>query len=151
MTKSWGPCTWYLFHSLAQKITEEHFNSLKIELLNMIKQLCTSLPCPDCAGHASEYMRRLNINRIQSKQDLKMMLLSFHNEVNIRLNKPTFNETQLNEKYSRAKTGEVIKYFLQIWNIRNRNPKMMTNSLHKNLITTNFINWWNKNYIYFSP
>ena len=25
MTKSWGPCTWYLFHTLAEKIKEEEF------------------------------------------------------------------------------------------------------------------------------
>ena len=71
--------------------------------------------------------------------------------MNRRLNKPIFTETQLNEKYSKAKTGEVVKYFVQIWNTPNRNPKMMSNSLHKNLITTTFIKWWKKNYLYFTP
>jgi len=151
MTKTWGPCTWYLFHSLAEKIKEEHFPALRTELISIMKQICSSLPCPDCAGHATQFMTRLNVNRIQTKNDMKMMLLSFHNQVNRRVNKPIFNETQLNEKYSKAKTGEVVKYFVQIWNIPNRNPKMMSNSLHKNLITTTFINWWKKNYLYFTP
>jgi hypothetical protein len=108
------------------------------------------LPCPDCAGHATQFMTRLNVNRIQTKNDMKMMLLSFHNQVNRRVNKPIFNETQLNEKYSKAKTAEVVKYFVQIWNIPNRNPKMMSNILHKNLIITKFINWWKKNYTCFT-
>ena len=151
MTKTWGPCTWYLFHTLAEKINEEHFPALRTELISIMRQICSSLPCPDCAGHATQFMTRLNVNRIQTKNDMKMMLLSFHNQVNRRVNKPIFNETQLNEKYSKAKTGEVVKYFVQIWNIPNRNPKMMSNSLHKNIITTTFINWWKKNYLYFTP
>ena len=151
MTKTWGPCTWYLFHSLAEKIKEEHFPALRLELLGIIKQICSSLPCPECAGHATQYMTRLNANRVRTKNDMKMMLLSFHNEVNTKHNKPIFNETQLNEKYSKARTNEVIKYFFQVWNTPNRNPKMMSNSLHKNLITTTFINWWKKNYLYFTP
>jgi hypothetical protein len=151
MTKTWGPCTWYLFHSLAEKVKDEHFSAIKVELLDMLKQICSVLPCPDCATHASQYMTRLNVNRVQTKNDMKIMLLSFHNEVNTRLNKPKFNETQLNEKYSRAKTGSVINYFLQMWSIRSRNPKMMTNILHQNLITNKFINWWKKNYTYFNP
>jgi len=74
MTKTWGPCTWYLFHSLAEKIKDEHFSALRLEMLVMIKQFCSLLPCPECANHASEYMRRLNINRVQTKHDMKMML-----------------------------------------------------------------------------
>jgi hypothetical protein len=150
MTKTWGPCTWYLFHSLAEKIKEEHFSDLRLGLLSIMKEICSSLPCPDCAGHATHFMTRLNVNRIQTKNDMKMMLLSFHNEVNRRLNKPIFTETQLNEKYSKAKTGEVVKYFVQIWNTPNRNPKMMINSLHKNTTNKKFINWWKKNYLCFT-
>ena len=29
MTKTWGPPTWYLFHTLAEKIKDEHFNEMK--------------------------------------------------------------------------------------------------------------------------
>ena len=151
MTKTWGPCTWYLFHSLAEKIKEEHFPALRLELLGIIKQICSSLPCPECAGHATQYMTRLNVNQVRTKNDMKMMLLSFHNEVNRRLNKPIFNETQLNEKYSKARTGDVIKYFFQVWNSPNRNPKMMINNLHKNITNKTFINWWKKNYVCFIP
>ena len=75
MTKTWGPCTWYLFHSLAEKIKEEHFSDLRLGLLSIMKEICSSLPCPDCAGHATHFMTRLNVNRIQTKNDMKMMLL----------------------------------------------------------------------------
>jgi len=151
MTKIWGPCTWYLFHSLAEKIKEEHFPTVRLEMLGIMKQICASLPCPDCAGHAIQFMTHININRIRTKQDMKMMLLSFHNEVNTRLNKPNFNETQLTEKYSKAKTGDIVKYFIQVWNTPNRNPRMMSNNLHKDLISNKFIHWWKKNYLYFTP
>jgi hypothetical protein len=39
MTKTWGPCTWYLFHTLAEKINEEHFPALRTELISIMKQI----------------------------------------------------------------------------------------------------------------
>ena len=39
MTKTWGPCTWFLFHTLAEKIREEHFMKLKPELINIVKNI----------------------------------------------------------------------------------------------------------------
>ena len=151
MTKIWGPCTWYLFHSLAEKIKEESFNSIKIELINIIRQLCGNLPCPECAAHASGYMRRLNIVKITCKNDLKMMLWSFHNEVNSRLRKKTFTIEELNDKYSKANLENIVKYFIQTWNRPNRNPKMMVASLHKNMGIKHFAQWFNKNYNHFRP
>lgn len=150
MSKEWGPCTWYLFHTLAEKIKEEHFVTLRMPLLNMISNICGSLPCPDCANHARQKMSSLNINNVKTKEDLKLMLLIFHNEVNIRNNKPIFNEADLNNKYSNANTNNIIQYFIQVWSKRNPNPKLLTVSFHKNQTLQNFINWWNINKQYFN-
>ena len=102
MTKSWGPCTWYLFHTLAEKMIEEQFITQKPKLLEIIKSICYNLPCPDCALHAKTKINTLNESSINSKKDLKLMLLSFHNEVNIRVGKPIFTENELYEKYKSA-------------------------------------------------
>lgn len=151
MTKSWGPCTWYLFHTLAEKIKEDSFDNQITNVLDFIIRLCGSLPCPDCANHARARLQQLNKSAIKTKHDLKMMLLSFHNEVNIRLRQPIFTEQQLNEKYSTALTKNVVQYFVQIWSQRTPNPKLMAESLHKKRVVTEFIEWWNINHIHFNP
>ena len=56
-----GEAIWFLFHTLAEKIKEEHFQSNKYEMINMVKSICTNLPCPKCSDHATAYMKRLNI------------------------------------------------------------------------------------------
>jgi hypothetical protein len=149
MTRYWGPCTWYLFHTLAEKVKDEHFSNLKNSLISIIKRICSNLPCPECAGHAQHKLSSLNINNIRGKRDLQMMLLSFHNEVNKRLKKPLFTEQQMDEKYKTANTGNIIQYFLQTWQKPNSNPKLLTVSLHKNQAIKAFTNWWSENYIHF--
>jgi len=151
MTKSWGPCSWYLFHTLAEKIKEEYFYEMKQEIVNMIKKICFKLPCPDCAGHASKKLGSLNINSINSKEDLKNVLLSFHNFVNVRTNKPQWNEQQLNEKYKLAKTTQVITYFIQIWRTPNPNPRLISYNFYKDMVLKEFINWWNIHNSKFNP
>ena len=96
MTKSWGPCTWFLFHTLAEKIKEERFMELKPGLIDIIKNICSNLPCPDCKQHATAKIKTLNDKAINNKDSLKKALLLFHNEVNKRLNKPQFIWEELN-------------------------------------------------------
>ena len=151
MAKEWGPCTWYLFHTLAEKVKNDSFLVVKDELISIIKRICSNLPCPECAGHAQHKMNTLNIHSIRSKRDLQLMLLSFHNDVNNRNGKPLFTEQQLDEKYRTAKTSQIVQYFVQVWNKPNTNPKMMTASFHRGNVMSDFMNWWKANYIHFDP
>jgi len=150
MTKTWGPCTWFLFHTLAEKIKEEEFNNNKETLINLIIRICDNLPCPDCASHARQQMANLNSNTINTKEDLKLMLHSFHNIVNQRLNKPTFTIEELQIKYKTSITSNIVQYFLQIWSKKSHNPKLMTEDLHKSRVVVDFVNWWNKNHHLFN-
>ena len=83
----WGEPTWFLLHTLSVKVKESEFKNIRVELLNQIYAICTNLPCPDCANHAKNYLDGINFNTIQTKEDLKMLLYTFHNNVNKRLNK----------------------------------------------------------------
>jgi len=60
-------------------------------------------------------MGTLNVNTIQSKRDLQMMLLSFHNEVNQRVGNPVFTEKQMDDKYKTSKYAKYSSIFLQTW------------------------------------
>ena len=81
----WGEPTWFLFHTLAHKLKDESFELKKMDLLNVISTICSNLPCPDCANHASEYMKNINFYAIKTKHDLKKLLFQFHNVVRIPL------------------------------------------------------------------
>jgi hypothetical protein len=90
MSKSWGTPTWFYFHSLAEQIDEIFYMENHKTIFNYIKSICSCLPCPDCTNHATTYLSKINVNNLRRKIDLKYMLIDFHNNVNIRKNKPIF-------------------------------------------------------------
>ena len=91
----WGAPTWFLFHTLAEKVKPEHFQDIKKDLLNLIYTICSNLPCQMCAKHAVQYLNNVNFNNITTKESLRFMLHRFHNEVNRRKNVPEFPLEQL--------------------------------------------------------
>jgi len=149
MTKEWGPPTWYLFHTLAEKVIDSDFDKMKPELITMIKLICSNLPCPDCSHHATMMLNNSKLASIKNKDDLKQYMLWFHNQVNIKLNTRQFTMEELNSKYSKANTQKIIQYFLQIWSKKTNAPRLMSHALHKSRAVTHFNNWWKTNYIHF--
>ena len=69
----WGPATWTLFHTLAEKVKEEHFNEMLPDMLTMIKRICMNLPCPDCSAHAVQFMSKVTANQFDSKEKFKSL------------------------------------------------------------------------------
>jgi hypothetical protein len=145
----WGEPTWFLFHTLAHKIKDEYFYEKKAEILNTISLICSNLPCPNCANHATEYMKSINIYSIQSKQDLKNMLFQFHNVVNQRKGFPLFSINDLDTKYSAANTLNIIKNFMYFFQDKHFSIRMIANDLHRSRITENLKQWFNDNINYF--
>ena len=56
---------------------------------------CGCLPCPECTGHATAFMKTVNGNNVKTKEDLINMLFTFHNTVNRRLGKSQFTKESL--------------------------------------------------------
>ena len=146
----WGPCVWYLFHTLAFKIVPENFAEIKTELIQYIQRICANLPCPECTQHAIEYMAKNSrvISQITTKEQFQYFLIDFHNTVNARKQKPKFTYEQADEKYKRAKTSDVVQYFFQIYGERSNggNLKMFTNGFQKQLLLSDFSGWMVRNY-----
>lgn len=147
----WGAPTWYLFHTIAEKVREESFPSIRNELLNIILTICTNLPCPDCAGHASKYIKGINFDTIVTKQDLKDMLFRFHNSVNARKNFPLFTQTELNSKYASANTVAIIQNFFQVYDKSNASSKLSVNFLYRSTTMSNIKTWFTLNIGHFMP
>ena len=145
----WGEPTWFLLHTLSVKVKESEFKNIRVESLNRIYAICINLPCPDCANHAKNYLDGINFNTIQTKEDLKMLLYTFHNSVNKKKGYPMFPYEQLDEKYSLAITNNIIRNFMVHFSDRNRSLKLLVGDLQRAQICAFLKNWFNENIIYF--
>ena len=108
----WGQPTWFMLHTLAEKVKHDSFPAIRKELLNMIYTICNNLPCPICRSHALDYLNSVNYNTIMTKDQLKRILFDFHNSVNLRKNYPLFPMEEVNAKYSTAITDKIIQNFM---------------------------------------
>lgn len=145
----WGESIWFLFHTLACKVKQEDFAQIRVELLNNIYAICSNLPCPACATHATEYMNKINYNKVQTKEDLKMLLFTFHNEVNKRKSFPIFSYSDLDEKYSKANTVNIIQNFMQHFQDKHKSIRMIANDFHRTRLVSVLKVWFNKNIQHF--
>ena len=116
---SWGTTVWNMLHTLAEHINEKSFNEIREEFLYIIYCICTSLPCENCNCHAKGYFdNKINFLEaikdelenpiITNKEELRMFLFDFHNEVNSNLNKPLMMIEEYKQKYSDMNVIKVI-------------------------------------------
>jgi hypothetical protein len=148
--KVWGNAVWLLFHTLAEKLKEEHKSELSI-LVSHITNICNNLPCPDCQQHASLIMSRTNKASIaSSKNALIEFLWNFHNSVNARTKTATFPKESL-EMYSRANTQNIVKNFITIMSATSNNEKTMLHGFHRALYMKQFIDYINNNLYKYNP
>jgi hypothetical protein len=138
----WGAPTWFLFHTLAHKIQEEHFADVREELLNIIYSIACNLPCPYCAEHAKRYLDGINFQAIQTKEQLKRMLFEFHNSVNERKNYPIFAWSDLETKYDAAVTVNIVQNFILVYSKKTNNIRLIADDLKRRSIYTKLRTWF---------
>jgi hypothetical protein len=146
----WGEPTWFLFHTLAHKIKDEHFSKLRMELLQNIAMICNNLPCPTCSEHATQYINRNPFYSIQTKQGLKDMLFQFHNEVNKNKGFQIFSYDLLDSKYNSANTVNIIQNFMFYFQDKSHSIRMIANDMHRARLVKLLKDWFNANLQYFN-
>ena len=143
--KDWGNATWYLFHTLAQKIKPEYAKTELPILFNHIDAICNNLPCPDCQQHARDAMQKANKKLItSSKENFINYLWTFHNSVNQRTGKPFYPKESL-DIYNKAITRNIVLNFINIMSQTANNHNLMMNSYHRQLYINKFIDYINNN------
>jgi hypothetical protein len=144
----WGEPTWILFHTLAEKVNENNFSQIRVELLNTIYSICANLPCPDCAEHATAYLNGINFKTIQTKEQLKYMLYSFHNTVNSKKGVELFPIENL-DKYAQMNLINVIYTFMPFFQDKSNSIRMIANDFHRTRIASQLKIWFNMYISYF--
>lgn len=129
----WGPNIWGLFHGLSCKIREDKFLYHKDRLIYVLKNICNTLPCPDCSKDATNLLNSFNFNNIKTKEDFKQFVFSFHNIVNKKLNKPTYEYINL-DKYNNVNINALYNNLNIIYSTRIPNPHLMGFSLNKKIL-----------------
>ena len=146
-TNVWGPPTWILFHTLIAKLTDDGFNTVGLQLFNYIKRICNNLPCPDCAQHATQFLSRVNMATIKTKDDLRNTMYIFHNMVNKRKNKPMYHVNDL-EKYKSNNSVEKYNNFIMHFKTKG-NMKLLADSFQRKLLVNDFKKWLMTNIRFF--
>ena len=142
MSKSWANPTWFFFHTFIEKIHPNHYLIIKEEVMLHIKKICSMLPCPDCASHATHFMR--NIKTPPTKEECKQMLFFFHNVVNIRTKKPVYTVEGL-EMYKRVNLTVCYKLFREQFIKKTNNPKLFLDSMSRTRYIQELDLWLQKN------
>lgn len=138
----WGRYFWEYFHTLAEKVSPVDFPRIRAELLNHIYVVCNYLLCPVCVEHAISYLKKINFNAIQTKEQLIIMLFDFHNSVNQRKGYPIFTVQMLHDKYSAANLANVSGQFFKIFENQYKTGfKQLTDSLHRVHISAQLRSW----------
>jgi len=145
----WGPAIWYFFHTIAQKVKEESFILIKKDLISHIRLISSNLPCPNCSVHATQYLNGIDMNKITTKEDLKMMLYLFHENVNNRLRKPKFTYDDLNEKYKNANTPKILYNFFHYFEDKHKSVNMISNDMYVQRLSNNLKKWYSDNLHHF--
>lgn len=127
----WGQPIWFLFHTLSEKVKKESFLVIRNELLTNIYAICNNLPCPTCSTHAIEFLNGVNFNTIRTKEDLKELFFNFHNQVNKKKGFPIFTLAELDEKYTKAVTKNIIHNFLISFSDKHKSIHMIANDMYR--------------------
>jgi len=146
----WGEPTWFLFHTIAEKIKPEYFTMLRQDMFQMIHQICSNLPCPICATHAKQYLASTNFANITTKDHFRFFFHTFHNTVNQRKGYAIFPMEELSEKYGKANTVNIINHFMALFEDSSlTSHRMISDSLFRKRIVSIIRLWFNKNIQYF--
>jgi hypothetical protein len=145
----WGPPIWTFFHTLAEKVNEEYFLTIRSSLFFYIKRICNFLPCPDCSQHANRFLAKVDITKIKNKLDFKNMLYVFHNTVNKRKRKPLFSYVNI-ERYKNYNVGSTFNHFVSVYHTKG-NMNLIAESFQRNLLVKDLKGWLISNHKYFKP
>ena len=140
----WGPIVWKALHCITLKIKDEVFEKEKNNIIKIISNICSNLPCPQCASHASGFINKYKIKNVKNKDELIKYVFLMHNNVNKRLKKKIYNFDEI-EIYNNYDIKTVLgDYYRMNVNLRTT-ERMMLHNYHRRAFISEFYNYFNRN------
>lgn len=99
----WGPTFWKMFHTTSMGYPDSPTEEQKRHMKNFIQAIPTLLPCDACKIFSAQYIadeRRIDA-AIRSHNSLIEYFITFHNAVNMKLEKSMWNGT-LSEHFKKT-------------------------------------------------
>lgn len=141
----WGRFTWALFHTIADKMKTEHEISLTKEIKVIILSICSNLPCPICRQHAINFLNRsVEFKNVTKKDELKIFLFHFHNEVN-KITKKKQADLSILSIYSNLDLRFIMKEWAKYYKIFKVPPSQVREESNRVNVRINVLNYLNTN------
>jgi hypothetical protein len=96
---TWGPRGWHWLHTTAINYSHTPTRRDARDVFTQIWRFVTQLPCIECRTHAVTYVRAHPPN-LKNNSTLQNWAWQFHNNVNMRLNKPALTFGEYRQVYS---------------------------------------------------
>ena len=141
----WGPPIWCLLHTIVEKIKNDNFDSYKTNLINLIKNICISLPCPISCQTSKTFFASINTDKFTNLNDVKIMIYMLHNYVNKTYKKALFNYSDT----KRYQDMDIKIVFSNVYNLYFNNLLIRQSiNYNKMLLLMNDVNKFIVNNIY---
>ena len=92
----WGHHQWAMLHIMAETYPTKPSDVRKKSMHQYLSSMCLNLPCGGCAMHAVEYLRA-HPPKLDSRDDLVLYIIDFHNDVNKRTGKKVYSHDEARE------------------------------------------------------
>ncbi|XP_005184939.1 FAD-linked sulfhydryl oxidase ALR [Musca domestica] len=93
-----GQSTWGLLHTMAAFYSDNPTDNQKKDVKTFFDVLSRLYPCEYCAQDFRKDLRE-NPVQVNSQKDFSQWLCQFHNRVNVKLGKPEFDCSKVNERW----------------------------------------------------
>lgn len=119
VTDNWGPSLWKVLHALAEKggkvVIPSFRDDEKRQWILLIEIMPKMIPCENCREHAQQWILQHPIKPIKDVPSdeiyewLTTWVYNFHEAVNQRTGKPSFDKSLLPQTYGRVDVNETYK------------------------------------------
>ena len=93
-----GRATWLFLHTLAAQYPEDPTRQQARDARDLVSIMTRAYPCAECARHFEEVVRRVPPD-VSSGAAFRQWTCEVHNEVNVRLGKPEFDCSRVDERW----------------------------------------------------
>jgi hypothetical protein len=147
MTSLWGPKYWEFFHTVSAMYPEKPTKLDKKMALLFLKSIGDIIPCPKCANHYKQNLKKFPIkNNLDSRDKFIKWFVNFHNKVNKMLKKkiiPLEIALKKIKQFSKKKIIDhiniVLKYAMHILPEKRKVQKKRKESFQNFIKSTNHL------------